>query len=179
LLEKCSHRRSSSAGPDMAHRAERARSRAARRHRTARARVQSQATLLSSRLPARRAAAVAHASDQMAVVATALALCHSGKTAVRAAAARPLHRRTSLALDLNAIEPFDAWLITVSGLSAIVIAIIACSSLSSPPWPTAATAARPARSSSSCASAAMRRDLERETGLRCSPSLLRRFTSVF
>ena len=31
---------------------------------------------------------------------------------------------TSLTLDLNAIEPFDAWLIRVSGLSAIVIAII-------------------------------------------------------
>jgi NosR/NirI family transcriptional regulator, nitrous oxide reductase regulator len=31
---------------------------------------------------------------------------------------------TSFALDLNAIEPFDAWLINVSGLAAIVIAII-------------------------------------------------------
>jgi len=31
---------------------------------------------------------------------------------------------TSLTLDLNAIEPFDAWLIKVSGTSAIVIAIV-------------------------------------------------------
>ena len=31
---------------------------------------------------------------------------------------------TSLSLDLNSIEPFDAWLIKVSGLSAIIIAII-------------------------------------------------------
>ena len=122
--------------------AERARPRAARRRRAARARVQPQAALLPSHLPARRAAAVAHAPHQMAVVATALALrsfwkncrsrCCSSSSSPASPASRSISMPSSHSTPGSSKCPAGPPSSSPSS---------ACSSPSSPPWPTAATAA--------------------------------------